>query len=493
MQKPDIKKHYQLYIDGQWRDSSDNSTFDVYNPATGEKLGTCAAATKKDIDDAVKAGWKAWESWKQTSPVDRAAILNKIADIIDENKERLAAIESTDNGKPIRETLSGDVPDAAAHFRYFAAAISVEEGSAVMLDEDTMSIILREPLGVVGQIVPWNFPLLMGAWKLAAGLAAGCCIVYKPASESSLSTMVLTELIQDIVPKGVLNVTPGGGKTTGGYILEHPDIAKLAFTGSTEVGYTVARQAAEKLIPSTLELGGKSASVFFSDCDLEQAMEGLMTGILYHQGQVCSAGSRVFVEDSIYDKFVEEAVRRFKKVKVGMPLEEDTQMGTLIDEKQMNTVLKYIEIGKKEGAKLACGGERITDGDFAKGWFVQPTLFTEVTNDMQIAREEIFGPVAVVIRFKTEEDAIRMANDSEYGLAGAVFTKDINRAIRVARSVRTGRMWVNTYNEIPAGAPFGGYKKSGIGRETHKMLLDAYTQVKSIFINLSDQTESTWA
>ena len=355
-----------------------------------------------------------------------------------------------------------------------------------MLDGNTMSLILREPIGVVGQIVPWNFPFLMAAWKLAPVLASGCCTVFKPSSTTSLSVLEFARLIQDVLPAGVFNVITGSGSGVGNSMLKHKGFRTLAFTGSTEVGRDVALAAAEKMIPSTLELGGKSANIFFDDCKWDMALDGLQLGILFNQGQVCCAGSRVFVQEGIYDKFVEAAVKAFNHVKVGLPWEQDTQMGSQINEGQLKKILSYIDIAKSEGATIACGGERCTEGELAKGAFMKPTLITNVTNDMRVAQEEIFGPVACVIKFKTEDEVIEMANDSEYGLGGAVWTRDINRAIRVSRAIETGRMWVNTYNAIPAGAPFGGYKQSGIGRETHKVILEHYTQMKNIMINLSE-------
>ena len=483
----DLQDRYQLFIGGQWRDASDGATFQTKCPADGEILAECAQATREDVDEAVKAAWKAFETWKHVPVNERAAILNKIADIIDENKEFLAMVESLDNGKPIRETMAVDIPLSAQHFRYFAGCIMAEEGSANMLGTDTMSLILREPIGVVGQIVPWNFPFLMAAWKLAPVLASGCCTVFKPSSTTSLSVLELARLIQDVIPAGVFNVVTGSGGKSGQYMLEHPGFRKLAFTGSTEVGRDVALAAAQKLIPATLELGGKSANIFFEDCKWEMAMDGLQMGILFNQGQVCCAGSRVFVQESIYDKFVEEAVKRFNAVKVGPSWDPETQMGAQIDEGQLKKILNYVEIGKEEGATVACGGVREETGELAKGCFMRPTLLTNVTNDMRVAQEEIFGPVAVVIKFKGEDDVIAMANDSVYGLGGAVWTRDINRALRVARGIETGRMWVNTYNSIPEGAPFGGYKESGIGRETHKVMLEHYTQMKNIMINLSEE------
>lgn len=477
---------YQLYINGKWTEGKGGKSFKAYNPANGELLATCVDACKEDVDVAVEAAWKAWESWKNISPQERSAMLLKIADLIDENREKLAMVETLDNGKPIRETMNVDVPLASDHFRYFAGAIRTAEGEAVMIDKDTMSIVLREPIGVVGQVIPWNFPLLMGAWKIAPVLASGCCTVIKPSSTTSLSLLELAKILDQVLPPGVVNVITGRGSGVGNDILEHPGFRKLAFTGSTDVGRTVADAASKKLIPATLELGGKSANIYFPDCPWDKAIEGLQMGILFNQGQVCCAGSRVFVHEDIYDQFVEEAAAAFNKVNVGLPWEEGTQMGALINETELNKVLSYVEIGKQEGARVACGGYRLVDNGLEKGAFMHPTLLVDVDNKMRVAQEEIFGPVAVVIKFKTEEEVIAMANDSIFGLGGAVWTKDINRAMRVANGIETGRVWVNNYNNLPAHAPFGGYKQSGIGRETHKVILDAYTQMKNIFISLTE-------
>lgn len=481
-----LKNRYDLYINGAWVPASDGAVFATKNPATGELLAECAEATKEDVDAAVQAAWAAFPAWKAVEPAKRADILLKIADRISANAELLATVESMDNGKPIRETTAIDVPYSADHFRYFAGAIRTSEGSASLLDGGFLNIVLREPIGVVGQIVPWNFPFLMAAWKLAPALAAGNCVVFKPSSATPLSVLVLAELIGDLLPAGVLNIVTGAGGKSGQYILDHEGFRKLAFTGSTEVGVSVAKAAAEKLIPATLELGGKSANIFFDDCNFEQAIDGLQLGILFNQGQVCCAGSRVFVQEGIYDKFVAAAVEAFGKVKVGDPLDPDTQMGSQINAGQLRKILSYIDIAKAEGATIACGGAAYNEGACAKGSFMQPTLITNVTNDMRVAQEEIFGPVAVIIKFRTEEEVVAMANDSVYGLGGAVWTQDIQRALRVAGAIETGRMWVNTYNQIPAGAPFGGYKRSGIGRETDLSILEAYTQKKNIMINLSD-------
>ena len=444
-----LQERYQLLIGGQWKDASDKKTFKTICPADGSVLAECAEATREDVDEAVKAAWKAFESWKHVTVNERAVILNKIADIIDANQEHLAMVESLDNGKPIRETMAVDIPMSAQHFRYFAGCIMADEGSANMLGESTLSLILREPIGVVGQIVPWNFPFLMAAWKLAPVLASGCCTVFKSSSATPLSVLEFAKLIQDVLPAGVFNVITGSGSKSGQYMLEHKGFRKLAFTGSTEVGRNVALAAAQRLIPSTLELGGKSANIFFEDCNWEMAMDGLQMGILFNQGQVCCAGSRVFVQESIYDRFVEEAVKRFDQVKVGLPWEADTQMGSQISKAQMEKILKYIEVGESEGASVLCGGQQLKTEGLENGCFLKPTLLGNVTNHMRVAQEEIFGPVACILKFRTEDEVVQMANDSEYGLGGAVWTRDINRALRVSRAIETGRMWVNTYNAIP--------------------------------------------
>lgn len=489
MTRPNINldKEYKLFIGGEFVEAENGETIETYCPADGKLLAKIAQASEKDVDKAVDAAWEGFREFKKTTKYERAEILNKIADIIDENADHLAMVETIDNGKPIRETKGVDIPLASEHFRYFAGAILAEEGSANAIDENTLSIVLREPLGVVGQIIPWNFPFLMAAWKLSPAIAAGDAVVIKPSSTTSLSLLEFMKLIKDVVPAGVINVVTGSGSKAGEYLQHNKKLSKLAFTGSTEVGYKIAEAAAQSLIPATLELGGKSANIFFDDCDMDLAIDGLAMGILFNQGQVCCAGSRVFVQEDIYDEFVERAIKKFEEIKVGLPWEEDTQVGAQVNKSQTEKVLKYVEIAKEEGAEIAVGGEKATENGTESGYFTMPTLITNANNDMKVAREEIFGPVAVIIKFKDEKEVIEMANDSEYGLAGAVWTKDINKAIRVARAVETGRMWVNTYNELPAGAPFGGYKKSGIGRENHLMMLDAYSQVKNIFINTSEK------
>ena len=481
-----IKDNYGLYIDGKWSPAADGSTFVTSCPATGDKLSVCADAAAADVDRAVAAARKAFVTWSHTKVKERAAILNKIADIIEEHAAELALIESCDNGKPLRETMAIDIPYSVEHFRYFAGVILAEEGKASVLDNSFLSIILREPIGVVGQIVPWNFPFLMAAWKLAPVLAAGDCTVFKPSSTTPLSVLRLAELTEGVIPPGVFNVVTGRGSKSGDYMLSHPGFDKLAFTGSTEVGREVALAAAKRIIPATLELGGKSANIFFDDMRMEQALDGAQLGILFNQGQVCCAGSRILVQEGVYDEFVSELIKRFNQVKVGLPWAEGTMMGSQINEGQLNKILGWVQKGVDEGAEILCGGKRLTDGELAQGAFMGPTLLGNVQNNMCVAQEEIFGPVACVIKFKTEEEAIAIANDSVYGLGGGVFSADINRALRVAMGVRTGRMWVNTYNQIPEGSPFGGYTESGIGRETHKMILEHYTQCKNIVINLSE-------
>lgn len=480
-----MDKKYGLFINGEWLDAKEGKTFNAYCPANGELLSTCAEAGKEDIDLAFKAAKKAFEDWKNISVKERSSLLLKAADLIEKNINKIAMIDTLDVGRPIKESLS-NVSSVIDQFRYFAGVIRAEDDLATMIDRNTMRIVLSEPLGVVGLIVPWNFPLSIAAWKIVPALSAGNTIVIKPSSLASLGILELTKILNEVLPPGVFNVITGSGSTTGNYFLQHPDISKLSFTGSTEIGYIIADAAAKKLIPVTLELGGKSANIFFPDCPWDKAVEGVPLGILRNQGQVCAAGSRAFVHEDIYDKFLSEVIKLFEKVKVGLPWEKDTTMGSLISEAQLNKVLNYIEIGKQEGARIITGGHRITKNGLDKGFFVEPTIFIDVDNKMRIAQEEIFGPVLCVIKFKTEKEVIDMANDSIYGLSGAVWTKDINRALRVARELKTGKIGINVFSGSPAHSPFGGYKKSGFGRENHKIALEHYVQKKTIFISLSE-------
>ena len=447
--------HYDLFINGEFVPSTNpEQKCTSKSPVDGTTLSTFADATKEDVDKAVDAAWEAFKTWKKTTPKQRSEILFKIADAIDANKERLAKIETMDNGKSLREALNVDIPSSSSHFRYMANCIVAEEGISNVIDEKFLSIVIREPIGVVGQIVPWNFPFLMGAWKLAPVLAAGDCTVFKPSSETSLSILELARITKDIIPKGVFNVITGRGSKSGQYLLDHPKLSKLAFTGSTEVGITVGLAASKKVIPATLELGGKSANIFFDDCNFDLAIDGACLGILFNQGQVCCAGSRIFVQDTFYDKFVDALIKQFNSVKVGNSLDLNTQMGAQINEKQLKKILEYIKIGESEGCKVGCGGVQVVENGLDKGCYMRPTLLLNATNKMRVAQEEIFGPVAVVIKFHDVDEVIAMANDSIYGLGGAVWTQDINKAIKVSRGVETGKMWVNSYNALLDGTPF---------------------------------------
>ena len=430
-------KQYGIFIDGDFVAPAKGIMTDIENPATGDVLASVSRGTEEDVDKAVSAARNSFSTWRETTACQRSEILQKLSSIVAENQGYLAHIESIDSGKPIVETIE-DIRAVADHFQYFAGLIRAEEDSLVRLDKDNMAMITRAPYGVVAQIIPWNYPFLMAGWKIAPALAAGNCVVIKPSETTPLSLLEFAGLTKDILPHGVLNIVTGAGSIVGRYMAAHPDINKVSFTGSTEIGKTIARSAADSVIPATLEMGGKSANIIFPDAPMEKAIEGAALGILYGQGQVCNAGSRLFVHNSIYQQTVDALISLFKKVRVGDPIDRETRMGTLISQKQLDTVLKYVNIGIEEGAELAYGGKRLSGGPYDKGYFMEPTLFTNVSNDMRIAREEIFGPVLCVIPFETEDEVIQMANDSEYGLAGACWTMNLNRALRVAAKIDTG-------------------------------------------------------
>lgn len=471
-----------LYINGEFTDPIDGSYGSTKNPATGEVLAEIAIGSKLDVEKAVDAAVGARNKWKNCSVVDRSRILREIASKIRDNEAYLAYVEALDSGKPIVETVE-DVKAIADQFDYFAGVIRGETGECMRLDSNNLTMIIKEPLGVVGQIIPWNFPFLLAGWKIAPALAAGNCIVIKPASETPLSILEFAKLTQGIIPKGVLNVVTGSGSIVGQALIENSNVDKIAFTGSTEVGRRVGEAAANRIIPFSLELGGKSANIIFPDAPMEKAIKGAAHAILYGQGQVCNAGSRLFVHQSIYEEVVDKLDKIFRNVNVGNPVDSATRMGPLINQNQLRLVLSYVETGIKEGARLVCGGNKIENHPYDKGYFMEPTLLVDVKNDMIIAQEEIFGPVLVVIPFETEEEVVAMANDSKYGLAGACWTMDINRALRIANEVETGLFWINEYHLTPSGTPFGGIKESGNGRENHKMALDAYSRLKTIYIS----------
>ena len=485
-----LRPRYDNFIGGQWVAPSDGRYFENISPLTGKPVCQVARSQAADIELALDAAHKAREAWANTAPAQRAAMLNKIADRMEENLELLATVETIDNGKPIRETRAADIPLAIDHFRYFAGCVRAQEGSLSQLDHDTVAYHFHEPLGVVGQIIPWNFPILMATWKLAPALGAGNCVVLKPAEQTPMSILVLMDLIGDILPPGVLNVVNGFGVEAGKPLAQNKRISKVAFTGETTTGRLIMQYASENLIPVTLELGGKSPNIFFADVMaddddyFDKALEGF-TMFALNQGEVCTCPSRALVQKSIYDRFMEKAVARVNKVKQGNPLDADTMIGAQASNDQLEKILSYIDIGQKEGAKLLTGGERTQlDGDLAEGYYVKPTVF-EGHNKMRIFQEEIFGPVLSVTPFETEEEALEIANDTLYGLGAGVWTRDINRAYRFGRGIQAGRVWTNCYHLYPAHAAFGGYKKSGIGRENHKMMLDHYQQTKNMLVSYS--------
>jgi aldehyde dehydrogenase len=488
--KVNFKPRYENFIGGQWVPPVGGEYFDVISPVNGKVFTQVPRSFESDSELALDAAHAAREAWGKTSVQDRARILLKIADRIEKNLETIAVAETWDNGKPIRETLNADIPLAADHFRYFAGCLRAQEGGNSEINDDTVAYHFHEPLGVVAQIIPWNFPLLMAAWKLAPALAAGNCIVLKPAQQTPVSILILVELIQDLLPPGVLNVVNGMGHEVGKALALSPRIAKLAFTGGTVTGKLIMQYASENIIPVTLELGGKSPNIFFADIAdkddafFDKAVEGFIL-FAFNQGEVCTCPSRALVHESIYDKFMERVLKRMKEIKQGNPLDTETQVGAQASQDQVDKILWYVQIGRDEGAQLLTGGERhVLEGDLKDGYYIHPTVF-KGTNDMRIFQEEIFGPVLSVTTFKTMEEALAIANDTEFGLGAGVWTRDINTAYRMGRGIQAGRVWTNCYHHYPAHAAFGGYKKSGIGRETHKMMLDHYQQTKCLLVSYS--------
>ncbi len=486
----DTVRRYQLLIDGQWVDAESGKTFTSPNPATGETLAEVAEADKADVDKAVAAARRAFEGkWGKMSARDRGRLMYKLAQLIESRSKELAELETSDNGKPIREALYVDLPQVVENFEYFAGAATKIEGETIPVPGPFFNYTLREPLGVCGQIIPWNFPLLMSAWKLAPALAAGNTVVLKPAEQTPVTALELGKLFQEAgFPEGVVNIVPGYGQTAGAALAAHPDVDKIAFTGSTEVGKLIAKTAAENLTKVSLELGGKAPNVVFKDANIDQAVGGAMMGIFYNQGQLCTAGSRLFLEASIKDEFLEKFKERAERIKVGDPMDTGTHMGPQVSEDQLNRIKGYVDIARSEGATVLSGGvPPQLEGNFQHGYFFQPTIFSEVKNQMRVAQEEIFGPVVSVITFEDEADLIKQANETIYGLAAGIWTRDVTRAHRFAREVKAGVVWINTYNILNAASPFGGYKQSGYGREMGKHAIDLYTQVKSVWIDLSDK------
>jgi aldehyde dehydrogenase len=488
--KVTFKPRYDHWINGEYVKPDSGQYFENVTPVTGKVFCEIARGNAKDIDKALDAAHAVAKSWGKTSATARAIILNKIADRMEQNLEMLAVAETWDNGKPIRETIYADMPLAIDHFRYFAGAIRAQEGSLGELDEDTVAYHFHEPLGVVGQIIPWNFPILMAVWKLAPALAAGNCIVLKPAEQTPASIMVLMELIADLLPPGVLNVVNGFGVEAGKPLASSPRIAKIAFTGETTTGRLIMQYAADNIIPVTLELGGKSPNIFFADVAVEndafydKALEGF-TMFALNQGEVCTCPSRGLIDTKIYDKFLGDVTKRTQAVVQGHPLDLSTMIGAQASNDQLQKILSYIEIGKKEGAKVITGGEQADlGGELSGGYYVTPTIF-EGKNSMRIFQEEIFGPVVSVTKFDGFDNAMEIANDTLYGLGAGVWTRDTNTAYRAGREIKAGRVWTNCYHAYPAGAAFGGYKSSGIGRENHKMMLDHYQQTKNLLVSYS--------
>lgn len=489
--KVTFKKRYDNYINGEWTAPLSGQYFENVTPVTGEVFCEVARSQAEDIELALDAAHAAKDAWGKTSAAERANILNKIADRLEQNLEMLAVAETWDNGKAVRETLNADLPLAIDHFRYFAGAIRAQEGSLSQLDDDTVAYHFHEPLGVVGQIIPWNFPILMGVWKLAPALAAGNCVVLKPAEQTPASIMVLMELIEDLLPPGVVNIVNGFGLEAGKPLASNNRIAKIAFTGETTTGRLIMQYASQNLIPVTLELGGKSPNIFFEDvmekddAFLNKAIEGFVMFAL-NQGEVCTCPSRALIHESIYDRFMERAIERVNAIKFGNPLDTDTMIGAQASNEQMEKIMSYIDIGKQEGAECLIGGGRNIIEGFENGYYIKPTVF-KGHNKMRIFQEEIFGPVVSVTTFKDEAEALEIANDTLYGLGAGVWSRHVQRTYRFGRNIQAGRVWTNCYHQYPAHAAFGGYKMSGVGRENHLMMLNHYQQTKNLLVSYSEE------
>jgi aldehyde dehydrogenase len=487
----ELKSRYENFIGGHWVAPVNGEYSDNVSPATGEPFTEVPRSTTEDVDLALDAAHAAKDAWAEASTTERSRVLNRLADAIEENVEMLAVAESWENGKPVRETLAADIPLAADHFRYFASVIRGEEGSISEIDKNTIAYHFHEPLGVVGQIIPFNFPILMAAWKLAPALAAGNTVVLKPASPTPWSILKLMELFEEILPPGVINIVNGPGAEIGKALATSKRIAKVAFTGETVTGRLIMQYAAENLIPSTTELGGKSPNIFFADimaqddAFLDKAIEGLVL-YAFNKGEVCTAPSRALIEESIYDEFMGRCLERIAAIRQGNPLDRETQIGPQVSAAQLEKIASYVEIGKQEGAELLIGGERAhLGGELENGYYFEPTVF-KGTNDMRIFQEEIFGPVLSVTTFRNEAEALEIANDTMYGLGAGVWTRDTGKAFRMGRGIKAGRVWTNCYHLYPAGAAFGGYKGSGVGRENHKMMLDHYTQTKCVLVSYDE-------
>jgi len=490
--KVQFKAKYDNFIGGKWVAPVKGAYFDVITPISGKPFTKAARSSAEDIELALNAAHAAADKWGRTPPADRANVLLKIADRIEANLELLAYAETVDNGKPIRETLNADIPLTIDHFRYFAGCVRAQEGGISDIDENTVAYHFHEPLGVVGQIIPWNFPILMATWKIAPAIGAGNCVVLKPAESTPISILVLAELIADLLPPGVLNIVNGYGREAGLPLATSKRIAKIAFTGSTTTGRVIAQAAANNLIPATLELGGKSPNIFFrdiADADdgfFDKAIEGLVL-FAFNQGEVCTCPSRALIQESIYDTFMARCLARVKAIKQGNPLDTDTMLGAQASKEQLTKILTYLDLGKKEGAQVLIGGKQANlGGELEGGYYVQPTMF-KGHNKMRIFQEEIFGPVLAVTTFKDEAQALEIANDTLYGLGAGVWSRNGNVAYRMGRAIKAGRVWTNCYHAYPAHAAFGGYKESGIGRETHKVILDHYQQTKNLLVSYSEQ------